>query len=460
MELRIRRACRKSGRPGRYAVRSSVFWCVLGWLAAGCAQGETLRQVVETTVTTHPRVLAADAQRRAIAHEVSQARGGYLPTLDLNLAGGRERTDSPQSRVLGTDSETLGRRESGIVLSQKLFDGMATSSEVERQTARLNVATSRLAETREEIAIKAIEAYLEVLKNRQLVRLATENTQAHFEIRDRVRLRVEGGVSQRADIQQAQARVALAGGALSQRAGRLREVEANYVALVGKAPGELIEPHAVAARMASSGVINNAVLAETLREASATAAATNPSLSAANAEIAAAEASVRGAKAAYFPRLNLELSSNRNENIAGIRGNSDNDALMFVLRWNLFRGGSDRAQERAFAERRYAAIDAAADTRRSVEERVALALYAKSTSEERLAYLQAHASLSAEVLESYKQQLDLGRRTLLDVLNAENELFTARSNLAAARYDDLLSHYAIEAAKGTLVKSFGVTPIE
>jgi adhesin transport system outer membrane protein len=133
---------------------------------------------------------------------------------------------------------------------------------------------------------------------------------------------------------------------------------------------------------------------------------------------------------------------------------------MLVLRWNLFRGGSDLAQERALSERRYAAIDSAANTRRDVEERVAVALHAKATSEERLAYLREHVALSAEVLQGYKEQLDLGRRTLLDVLNAENELFISRSNLSSGRYDDLFNQYAIEAAKGTLVKSLGINPAD
>jgi adhesin transport system outer membrane protein len=261
-------------------------------------------------------------------------------------------------------------------------------------------------------------------------------------------------------LQQALGRVALAGSALSARAGRLREVEANYVSAVGKAPADLTDPAPATATTLTSGAINPVLLTESIKQASETAATSNPSLNAANAEISAADAAVRGARAAYYPRLNVELSSNRNENLAGIRGQVDNDALMLVMRWNLFRGGSDRAQERAFAERRYAAIDTFADTRRTVEEKLAIALYAKATSEERLAYLQEHAILSLEVLDAYKQQLDLGRRTLLDVLNAENELFSARSNFVAGRYEDLFNQYAIEAAKGTLVKSLGIVPEE
>ncbi|MCC7487801.1 MAG: TolC family outer membrane protein [Burkholderiales bacterium] len=454
------------GQPRRETVArhraflSAPLLALLVASAAGNAGAQALKEVVEAALATHPRVLAADAQRRAAAQDLAQARGGYFPTLDVNLGGGRERTSSPDTRATGADTVRLNRRESGVLLSQNLFAGNATMSEVERQNARLQAAGSRLAETREDIALKAVEVYLEVLKNRELVRLSNENLKDHLVVRDKVRLRVQGGVAQKADLQQALGRVALASSAVTARAGRLREAEANYVTVVGKAPGNLTDPKPSATQTVSAGGLDRARLQEAIRKATDTAITSNPSLGAANAEVAAAEAAVRGAKSPYFPRLDLELASNRNENIGGIPGNVDSDSVMLVLRWNLFRGGSDLAQERAFSERRYAAIDGMANTRRDVEERVAVALNAKATSEERLAYLREHASLSAEVLEAYKQQLDLGRRSLLDVLNAENELFTARSNLVTGRYEDLFNQYAVEAAKGLLVESLGIKPAE
>ncbi len=424
------------------------------------AYGQTLRDVVEATLATHPKVLAAAAARRAVVQDLAQARGGYFPTLDVNLANGTEHTESPIVKATGSDSTNLNRREAGVLLNQNLFAGNATKSEVERQSALVSAATSRLAETSEDIALKAVGVYIEVLKNRELVRLASDSVRDHMDIRDKVRQRVQGGVAQKADLQQALGRVALAGSTLSARSGRLREVEATYVAVVGKAPGALIDPQSKATQTVKSGAVDTAQLTESIRQASSTAVTSSPSLSAANADVSAAEASLRGAKAPYFPRLDLQLNSNRNNNVGGLAGPSDNDSVMLMLRWNLFRGGSDLAQERAFAERRYAAIDVAANTRRDVEEKVAVAVYAKATSEERLGYLREHASLSAEVLDAYKQQLDLGRRTLLDVLNAENELFNSLSNLSAGRYEDLFNLYAIEAAKGLLVKSLGIKPVD
>lgn len=445
--------------PMRSATR--LLAALLDLAAAGTAHCQPLKDVIAETLKTNPKVLAADAQRRAAAQDVAQARGGYFPTLDVNYAGGRERTASPDVRAAtGADSIRLNRQDSGVLLSQNLFAGGATVSEVDRQKARLDAATSRLAETQEEVALRAAEVYIDVLRNRELVRLASDNLKQHLEIRDKVRQRVEGGVAQRVDLQQALGRLALAASAVSARAGRLREVEANYTAVVGRASGSLVDPQGSSSQTLVSGAIDTSRLTESIKQATDAAVTSNPALGAANAEISAAEAAVRGAKAPYLPRLNLELSSTRNENIGGQRGGNDTDTALLVLRWNLFRGGSDLAQERALSERRYAAIDSAATTRRDVEEKVAVALYAKATSEERLAYLRDHASLSAEVLQAYKEQLDLGRRTLLDVLNAENELFVSRSNLSSGRYDDIFNQYAIEAAKGTLVRSLGITPAE
>ena len=451
------RAYRDAAVTWRRASLGVLLACVVMGASAGVAYGQTLKQVVETALQSHPKVLAAAAEQRAAAQDIAQARAGYFPTLDLNLGGGRENTDSPQTRALGTSSDYLTRRDAGVGVSQKLYDGKATASDIENKTARANVAASRLAEVREEIALRTAEVYLDVLNNRELVKLANDNLREHLRTEEKVRTRVQGGVSQKTDLQQAQGRTALARSVLSARGGKLRQVETNYLTVVGQMPGELVAQELPPTALLAGGSIDMPKLTQSIKLASETALTTNPTLSAANAEVAAADASVRGAKAPYYPRLNLEATAARNNNISGLSGNYNTESLMLVLRWNLFRGGADQAQERAYVERRFAAMDSAANTRRDVEEKVAVALQAKATSEERLESLQDHVKYSAEALIAYQQQLELGRRTLLDVLNAENELFTAKSNLAVGRYDDLLNQYAVEAAKGLLVKSLGIS---
>jgi adhesin transport system outer membrane protein len=431
---------------------------VLGLAFAGvavplCGNAKSLNEAVAAALSSHPQVLAAEAAARAARLDVDQARGGYFPSLDVNLGGGRETTESPQLKALGTGSATLSRREAGVTLTQKLFDGFATRSEVERQNARVSFSEARVADARETVALRVVEVYLEILKNQQLVKLARDNIASHLQTLQKVQQRVKGGVSQRVDLQQIEARVALARSTLTAREGRLREAEVNYQRAVGEAPRDLRDLKLQPGSLVKDGAIDSEKLAQTVKAATETALARNPNIAAADAEVSAAEAAKKGANAALMPRLNLELGANRNRNISGIEGDFNNETAMVVMRWNLFRGGADQAQEKASAERYMGARDTATDARRQVEERVGVALHAKATSEERLAFLEQHVKSSTEALQSYQAQLDLGRRSLLDVLNAESELFTARSNLVAGTYEDILNQYAVEAAKGLLVLS-------
>ena len=444
---------RRDGWMNSRAAACALGLAVVGAAVPACGYAKSLNEAVAAALSSHPQILAAEAASRAARLDVDQARSGYFPTIDVNLGGGRETTESPQLKALGLGSTTLPRREAGVTLSQKLFDGFATRSEVERQRAHLSVADYRAAGARETVALRVVTVYVEVLKNQELVKLARDSIVAHQQILQKVQQRVKGGVSQRVDLQQIEARVALARSTLTAREGRLREAEVNYERLVGEFPRDLKALSLQPLRLVKGGMVDPDLVTQAVRTETDAAFGRNPNIAAAEAEVSAAAAAKRGANAALLPRVNIELGANRNRNISGIEGEFNNETAMLVMRWNLFRGGGDQAQERAFAERHVAARDTAIDVRRQVQESVAVALYAKATSEERLAFLEQHVRASVEALESYQAQLDLGRRSLLDVLNAESELFTARSNLVAGKYDDILNQYAIEAAKGLLVMS-------
>ncbi|MCZ6894348.1 MAG: TolC family protein [Gammaproteobacteria bacterium] len=147
----------------------------------------------------------------------------------------------------------------------------------------------------------------------------------------------------------------------------------------------------------------------------------------------------------------------RDDNIAGVAGNRNADAVMVVARWNLFRGGADRAQELAAGERKTVADERLDEISRLIAENVAIAFQARATSESRLTYLNQHVQSSEGTLQAYRAQFELNRRTLLDVLNAENELFIAGSNLVSGSYDDLVNEYFVDASKGDLAGRFGVS---
>jgi adhesin transport system outer membrane protein len=442
--------CRGGGRIG---VAAGIATALIALTGPAGAQAAGLTEAVQKALSSHPRVARADALARAAEHDVTNARAGYFPSIDLTGGIGAEDSNIKQ---LTDDPGTLTRREAGLSVRQLIYDGFLTRSEVERRRALLEAAEHSASDVRESIAFDAVQAYIDVASNRDLVKLARDNLDAHRATLERVRLKVSGGVGQLADQQQAEGRVALAQSTLTAREGRLREAETNYERVVGEAPGDLPIPARGASGLSAGGEVQESALQTAIDAATTDALAQHPALRQARAELTASEASVKVARAAYWPRVDVAGNLNRDANLSGVEGIRNTNSVMLLGEWNLFRGGGDRAQEQASVERRIAAEDTVADTQLAVRENVAIALKARATSEGRIAYLEQHVTASKAALESYKSQFELNRRTLLDLLNAENELFTARSNLSLGQYEDLLNQYFVEAAKGNLTATLGV----
>lgn len=408
-------------------------------------------------LTSNPQVLGAEASVRAAGHDLRRARAGYYPSLDLDTRIGREHTNIKQLSVAGNDEEDFWRRETGVTLTQLLWDGFATRSEVQRRVALLNSAEHSLADTQNAIAFRAAEAYIDILRNRELVELARENVVSHENTLKSVQAKLDSGVGNRADVDQATARLALARSTLTAREGRLLEAEARYERVIGAPPGELAVPVSTPSGLVEKGLVDPQVLQSAVESAQQRALSDHPAVLQSTADVEAADRAIKAARAAYHPVVNLEGSMRRDNNVAGVAGNRNADAVMVVARWNLFRGGGDRASELAAAERKTVANEQLEDTYRLIAENVAIAYQARATTESRLDFLKAHVDSSDGTLRAYRAQFELNRRTLLDVLNARNELFNARSSLVAGRYDDLVNEYFVDASVGNLAGRFGVS---
>ncbi len=452
----------RAGPSARIAGLPSAMWVSLALILATSvctlqAHAVTLEEAVRTALLGHPRIKGATAERRAAEREVRQARAGYYPSLDLRVALGSEHTDIEQLNKSGNAQGTMGKREEALIARQLLWDGFATRSRVDRRRALAAAAAGTLEDTREAIAFQAVKAYIEVLKNQRLVELAEENVLHHRDTLENVRLRVRGGIGQKADLEQARGRLALANSVLRARRGSLLQARAAYERVIGEAPVDLGDPPGEGSReLTRDGEFDEASLKERIARELEEAMRSHPAIQSAVARVRAAEAALHEARAAYHPRVTLEAAVTRDNNIAGVRGQRDTESLMVVANWNLFRGGADRANEQSLAERRARAVQDAADVRRRVRENVQQAVEAKATSEARLGYLREHVAASKETLKAYRAQFNLGRRTLLDLLNAQIELFNARSSLVVGEYEDLLNEYYIQASKGALVRSLGL----
>jgi len=440
----------------RSASRTAGVWLLAAATATGIvvasdALAGTLEESIEAALRTNPDVGVVQADRRAIDQELRQARALYFPSIDLRAAAGPEYSNSVTTRnrvtrAPGSDaSTTLMRWESQLTLTQMLFDGFATQSEVDRQLGRINSAAYRVTEAAEFIALDAVEAHLNVLRNEALVELARENLEQHRGLLGQVIELERQGAGSIADVHQAQARVAAAQAALATATGNLEDARALYLAVVGS-PADLLE-EAVAPAYA---------LPESPEAAAVHAFTESPTVKIASADIDVAKAELQGARSGYYPTLDLELGTSANDNIDGLKGSAIDAQALLVLRYNLFRGGGDIAREREAFQRISEARETLRRAQRTSEEEARTGYNALVTTQARLEALRARVTAQRETRDTYAQQFDLGQRSLLDLLDAENELFSARSDLTTAEYTEIFAVYRVLAVIGALLPTLDI----
>ncbi len=413
-------------------------------LAMACTQVQAmnLSEAIQSTLDNHPEVHAGVNNRLSSDEEVKIAKGGYLPTVDLLVGYGREYTDSPSTR--GVDShntETLTYGTSELRLRQMLFDGFNTPNEVARTQAVVNSRAYRLLGTSESLALRTVEVYLDVLKRREMLELARNNLQAHQRINDQIGLRSQQGVGSTADLDQSEARLALAQNNFYTEQVNLADAEANFFSAVGRMPNELESPASV-----------KGTLPETLDSARTMVMENNPFLKSAQSDVHAAEKQYEVAKSPFYPRLDLELAANANDNTQGIGGHDNSWRAAVVMNYNLFNGMRDKARLQGAAHQINESMDIRNNALRVLNENLALAWNAMENASQQTPTARDYADYTARVREAYQQQFSLGQRTLLDLLDSENELFTANRRYTEVRFLEEFSMYRVIAAMGELLR--------
>ncbi len=426
----------------------SVCWTLLiVGIMAGTVNAMSLQDAVLHTLETNPEILAAKNERLARSYEVKQARSGYMPSLSLDAGIGHETRTAP-----ATDNEErdANRREFGIQARQILFDGFATSAEVNRQKARLDSASYLEFATAEMLALKTAEAYISVLRQAKLLDLARASLWEHQNIYDQMKLRNETGVGSKADLDQIAARLALANANMVVAQNNLADAQINYFRHVGLYPNleNMVQPE----------LIKN--LPESREKALSMALDKHPTVKSSSADVKAAIAQHKASKSTYWPKLNIEVDKRWDENVGTIEGEDDDFVVALRLSYDLFKGGKNRSRSKQTAYLIEEAKDIRNLSRRQVTESMSLSWSAYEALTAQKQFLEQHVKAAKSTKSAYGKQFNIGKRTLLDLLNTETEVVESERAYANAQYDRLYASYRILNAAGALVGSFSSTPQE
>jgi adhesin transport system outer membrane protein len=430
---------------------SSRFLLVLaavGTFATGGASSVyamTLQEAVSLAISTNPEVGAVANDRLAVDEELRQGRALYYPQVDLRAETGPEYSENATVDAQGhDDGKWRHRSQASLTLSQLLFDGFFADSEVERQQARVKSAAYRVGETAEFVGLDAIEAYLEVLRHRERVLIAEDNVDVHRTTLGGVQQRAQGGGGNIADVRQAEARLSSAESTLVQTRGDLRDAEALFERVIGEKPDSLDAP-----------TIPVDVLPADVDAAVGVSIENSPTVQFARADIEAAQADVKQQEASLYPDLRLEVGGSVADNLDGKTETEHDATALVVLRWNLYRGGADSARIREFKHRLAEASDSLRINERRVAEDARVSWNAIEVSRQNVQILAQNVEANQRTRDVYAQQFDIGQRGLLDLLDADNELFLSRDNLITARYGEIFATYRLLATMGALVETVG-----
>lgn len=428
-------------RTYKHYLQSSAIYLLM--LGSYDASAMNIKETIEDAIIHNPEFRQEVKSYRAIESEVRGAKGGYYPRIDLNAGIGYEEVDRPG--IDNTGGDGLTRREASVKLTQNLFEGFGTQDELDRQKYRLDAQAYKAISTANDIALEMAQAYVNLLKEQELLKLAQDNLDTHLKILDQIQKRNEAGIGNQVEVDQAKARLALAQSNYGSAENNYYDARAKFRRVLGRKPdNELIKPKF------------HAKLPKTLEEATNIALLEHPTMKSANADIAEARMQYESSGQTYYPRVDLEIEKTFDDNLSGVEGKNEYLQAMIRLKYNLYNGGRDSADRDRTASNYHQATEIRNNTRRQVIENLRFAWNANQYIGNQLKYVNQHIKLTHETLLGYRKQFSLGRRSLLDLLNTENEYVSALRTLITNEADQLNAKYRILAGTGELLNALNV----
>jgi adhesin transport system outer membrane protein len=407
--------------------------------AADAGPIQILSQFVRQALQHNPQIFQFEAESRAANSRIGEAREGFSPRLTLSSSVAKERQiiDSLQRDAMY--STAFGQ----VRLSMPLIDKTLSAQLAQRKSSSIT-SDWRLTDIREQLMLRTIEAYVDLVRSANLLKLAQDNLKVHRQYVAQIKEIAKADLGRASDLPTAAGRAALAESVLTSRLAKMDASRVIWRQVTGLTAG---------ADFFDVPMVN---LPETLDQVLSRAQEFNPVLMLATSEIETARRGIDLAKAPFSPRLSLDTSAKSGQDFGGIQGTQGSSFVGLTGEWTVFSGRSEKFAVQAAQESVFAAQSALDRVRDELRSRVEQTWYDLQASDASLRSFEDYAKNAQQMVEASQNQFKIGRRSLLDVLNAENELFTARSNLESTLQDNKLAAWRLHSLQGRVQSELGL----
>ncbi|MDZ4307785.1 TolC family protein [Allopontixanthobacter sp.] len=416
-------------------------------MAQDTGQAISLRQAVEVAMASNPEILQAQFNKEAIEFERKQAQGLYAPRVDVEASGGVRRLENATRRNLGIANNELYPLEANIRADWTIIDFGRRNGELLRQASRVDGASLRVLERSEFVALQISRQYLDIMLQQRIVAASQDNVGFHQVLVRDLGEGVDQGSISIADRQQAEERLQSAIVRQEEAFQDLANAKVSLRRLTGLDIDQVQFPPDL-----------DAMLPANIDAAVGLARVSNPRILEAQADVDAANALAKSANGDLYPTIGAEVVGRVGDDIDGFNGETNDVQARVYLRWNIFDGGINRAKYQEMVRRSSQARYRLHEVSREAEEDVRSAWIAIKAQDNITAALDRQARVSDDLLLSYRSQFNVGRRSLLDVLDAQNTRYNTQVRLETARFSQMFAEYQTLAATNRFLQALELAP--
>ncbi|WP_457743203.1 TolC family outer membrane protein [Sulfurimonas sp.] len=403
-----------------------------------------LKTTLNELISTNPIILERLQNYNATQEDIDNAQSGYYPKLDLNLGAGYEKTQRT-NQAGGTADKTYNFNvyQNSLKYTQNLFNGFSTTNLVKEQELKTVAAAYNYIEKVNNTSFDFVNAYLELMKNHELLETAQENVQINADILSKVKRLYKSGFTTLSEVNKIESSLALAKSNLVVQENNILDKSFTVERLLG---------HKLDINTMSKPS-KDIIIPQTKEAIIKLAMQNNPSLLVSEFNKRVAQATNKEKKANYYPKLDIEISQSMNKNLSGIEGNDDTFRAMAYLSYNIFNGFSDKhsiAKSYAQIEQENQNIHT---NKRKILETINSAWASNKKLQEQLIDLKNYNKYSSETLDLYRKEYSLGQRSLLDLLSSQNDLIKSKEQVINTNYSILYAKYRLLDAMSMLVTS-------
>jgi adhesin transport system outer membrane protein len=415
----------------------------------------SITEAVQETIKTHPQMEIKKEELLTQKELLTSTRAGYLPSINLSYSVGTETTKTIAN---AREKVRLAVHESSASLSQNVFSGFDTIFGVQQQKALILSASNSVEEGANDLALETATYYLNVLKNYELLKIAQENVAVHKKYLSQIKQKVDAGVGRSSDYKQTLSRYE---GALSNQYLTQQNYDNSVTSFKRVLPGD------ISAKDLQKPTIGS-MPAENLEALIQMAIENNPTIDVSNNNITAADAQAKRSNAPFYPKANIEMESYWNENLNGITTDAgkvstpDNyeknsgHSTMLVLSYNIFNGFADKANREAYKHNLLKKKSDLSDAKRYVKAKTQIAWQTFNLTKQQLVHINNNMESTSQTVSDYLKENELGRRSILDLLNVELEYNSVKNTKVTAEYDNLTAYYEILSHTGKILQEMNV----